>query len=77
MNNNISTKNITPAERSAEIVKGELDALQHLIDMRNRWLADPQNRRRRTYETVKRDTEEMIWRFRELVFELEALTNTK
>jgi hypothetical protein len=71
--NNIKTRTISPAERSREIVKGEIAALKQLIEHRNRWLAMPENRKRHTYEAVKRDTEDMIWRYRELVFELESL----
>lgn len=45
--------------RNKKIVKTEIRTLSDLIDKREKWLNDPNNKNRSTYSAVKLDTLEM------------------
>lgn len=50
---------IPTVSKSMPIIDAEMRALNALIKKRLKWLEDPINRQKRTYEAVRRDTEEM------------------
>lgn len=59
--------------RTLEVVMAEADSLNKLIIKRNEWLADSANRSKSTYDSTKKDTVDMMFKYRELVEELNEL----
>lgn len=60
--------------RKAEVINHEIEALGNLIDRRHAWLNKPENKRRRTYDAIVKDTLEMECKLTELNKELEEST---
>lgn len=59
----------------ASALRHEVNRLQALIDKREKWLNTPENRFRRTWVTVRRDTMQMAELQEELQEELDRITN--
>jgi hypothetical protein len=57
--------------RKAEIILNEIRAMQNLIDRRWIWLNKPENKARRTYQAILKDTKEMEGKLKDLRNELE------
>lgn len=67
----MTTKTITPAQRTTTLVEAEIRALEVLIQRRNTWLEN--NKQSKTFEVVKRDTVDMTYRLKDLKDELNEL----
>lgn len=67
----MTTKTITASERTANLVSGEINALEILIARRNDWLSN--NKSAKTFAAVKKDTIEMTYKLQELKDELKEL----
>ncbi|MEY1640518.1 hypothetical protein AB6811_13370 [Tenuifilum sp. 4138str] len=64
-------------KRNPAVVEMEIQALKRLIERRNGWLMNPENRMRSTYEAVRQDTQSIELQVIELEKELnELLQNT-
>jgi hypothetical protein len=59
--------------RNKKIVNAEIKTLSDLIDKREKWLRDPNNKNRSTYSAVKLDTLEMQEKKHALIEELNNL----
>ena len=64
---------IITSQRTLDVVLDEIANLNRLIIQRQNWLADPINRASNTYQDVKKDTTDMIWKMRELNDEAKEL----
>ncbi len=73
----MTTKTITKGERTIEIVEGEIRSLSNLIEKRNEWLNDEVNRKRTTWDAVKKDTVNMGYTLQELKEELNELSKNE
>jgi len=69
---NMETKTIN---RSIDIVKMEINKIHAIIQKRNEWLAQPENKMRSTYRVVLKDTQELVEYLKELEKELQQLIN--
>lgn len=61
--------------RNKRIIQSEIDSLSELIRKRNEWLKKPENKMRRTYSAVKKDTIEMEEKLSDLNEDLNNLKN--
>jgi Mg2+ and Co2+ transporter CorA len=61
--------------RSIDIVKMEINKIHAIIQKRNEWLAQPENKMRSTYRVVLKDTQELVEYLKELEKELQQLIN--
>ena len=57
--------------RKAEVIEIEIEALGNLIDRRHAWMNKAENKMRRTYDAIVKDTLEMECKLLELNKELE------
>lgn len=64
---------IEKTTRKIEVVELEVTALKSLIEKREKWLSDPINRKKRTYEAVNKDTASMLTKYKELVEEMNEI----
>jgi len=62
-------------ERDIVAIKNEISRLTALIEKRQKWLSDPVNRRRGTWQVVLRDTRQMEETLDELQHELANRVN--
>lgn len=62
-------------QRSIDVVKMEISALERLIEIREQWLSKKENKLRNTYVAVYKDTLNMIDKLEELKEELQQLVN--
>lgn len=69
----MTVKSIDPAQRTAFQVRMEARSLAKLIERRNEWLNDPDNRESLKYSEVKMDTVDMTIKYQELMDELKEL----
>lgn len=61
--------------RSIETVKNEIKTLRRIIEARERWLNNPENRKRSTYVAVYKDTLALSEKLEELHEELKQMVN--
>jgi len=65
--------NVTVSKSQTKtMLETQVDSLQNLIDRRKRWLNNPDNKARKTYNEVVRDTNEIESQLEELTEELNA-----
>ena len=64
----------TKGNRKPAIIENEIRALMNLVDRRDMWLNKAENKLRRTYPAVRKDTNEMKEKLRDLRKELEEVT---
>jgi hypothetical protein len=57
------------------LLENEIKSLQELINKRDKWLSDPINRRKGTYQAVKDDTDELRVDLSEAKTEYQELLN--
>lgn len=60
--------------RKPAIIEDEIRRLMNLVDRRDMWLNKAENKLRRTYSAVLKDTNEMKEKLRDLRKELEEVT---
>ena len=68
MNATTTTDRVTTLQKST--LEKEVDGLQHILDQRRKWLNNPDNKARKTYNAVVRDTNEIQSQLDELNEEL-------
>lgn len=71
----MTTKTVTQSERTIAMVQSEANALAQLIERRNEWLNNPENKNSNRFDEVKRDTIDMTYRLQELNSEINELEN--
>lgn len=64
---------VTVTTRSKDTFQREVNSLRRLIGIRRRWLNNPDNKHRKTYNEVVRDTDEMKSTLVELQEELKSI----
>jgi hypothetical protein len=57
------------------MLENEIKSLQELINKREKWLADPLNKKKGTYSAVKNDTDELRQDLQEAKAEYQELLN--
>jgi hypothetical protein len=75
----MTVTDVKKGHRSLTVIDDERRALQNLIDRRWMWLNKPENKLRRTYSAVLKDTQEMEFKLKELNLEYEEskITNNE
>ncbi len=67
----------TQCKNQMKVLEAEIASLQNLLEKREKWLADPINRRKGTYKAVKEDTDQVRESLQENKLEYQELLNNQ